>query len=290
MGGVTKAERICARRQLQPLDEHELDLFLGAAPVEDDSLAEAEASAVDCVPRSSGDSSSDVVRLMPGMVLLRGFLQPREQQEMVDAARALGLDAGGFYKPTYASGAKCRLHQMCLGRHWNVVTEQYEASRSNFDSALAPPLPPRWAQLVVKSVEAAREVDPRVLGECDAFDPDICVVNYYKKAGRNGLHVDKDESARALALGSPVVSFSIGCAAEFAYADHYPSESGIAHEAVPVVRLESGDVLVFGGPSRQVVHALTRVFAHTQPAWLHMRPGRLNLTFREYEPGFSEPQ
>lgn len=51
-----------------------------------------------------------------------------------------------------------------------------------------------------------------------------------------------------------------------------------------LVRLESGDVLVFGGPARGVVHALTRVYASAQPAWLRMRSGRLNLTFREFEP------
>lgn len=278
--GKSKAERILARRQQHALDEHELDLFLGAAPVADDALADVEDAAAN-VDHASSDRG---VQLLPGMVLLRGFLRPREQQALVQDARDLGLESGGFYRPTYASGAKCRLHQMCLGRHWNVVTEQYEAMRSNFDSAPVPPLPSQWKELAAKSLQAARKVDPLVLGGCGGFEPDICVVNYYKKAGRNGLHVDKDECERALALGSPVVSFSIGCAAEFAYADHYPSESGVAHEAVPVVRLESGDMLVFGGPSRRVVHALTRVFPNTQPEWLRMRSGRLNLTFREYEP------
>ena len=50
------------------------------------------------------------------------------------------------------------------------------------------------------------------------------------------------------------------------------------------VLLESGDVLIFGGPSRTLVHALARVYPQTEPCWLHMRPGRLNFTFREYDP------
>lgn len=217
---------------------------------------------------------------LPGMVLLRNFLTPSEQQQLVNDAQELGLSHGGFYKPTYASGAKCRLHQMCLGKHWNVVTEQYEQARSNFDSAQVPPLPTLWSELAVKSLDAARAVDPRVMGDCKSMKPDICVVNYYKKAGRNGMHVDKDESEEAMTMGSPVISFSIGCVAEFAFIDHYP----VGHEAVPIVRLVTGDVLVFGGPARKLVHALTRVYPKTQPSWLRMRAGRLNFTFREYKP------
>ncbi|GLE00963.1 hypothetical protein PINS_up009760 [Pythium insidiosum] len=281
-----KADRIQERQKQQALNEHELDLFLGATPVPDDALAAAERS----YQAESEDSDKRAImscsapsgsELLPGMVLLKNFLSPEEQQRLVDESRTMGLAAGGFYKPTYASGAKCRLHQMCLGRHWNVKTEQYEQQRTNFDNADVPPLPSSWSALATKSLQAAVAVDPRVQGTCrELMEPDICVVNYYKKAGRNGMHIDKDESVEAMTMGSPVVSFSIGSAADFAFCDHYPEP----HEGVPVVRLESGDVLVFGGPSRRVVHALTRVYPNTAPAWLHMRSGRLNLTFREYCP------
>ncbi|KAJ0408906.1 hypothetical protein ATCC90586_005943 [Pythium insidiosum] len=281
-----KADRIQERQKQQALNEHELDLFLGAPPVQQqpEALADAERAyqredaRERLVLSCSTPSGSE---LLPGMVLLKGFLSPQEQQRLVDESRAMGLAAGGFYKPTYASGAKCRLHQMCVGRHWNVVTEQYEQQRSNFDNASVQPLPATWSALATKSLEAAVAADPRVQGTCrELMAPDICVVNYYKKAGRNGMHIDKDESEEAMRMGSPVVSFSIGSAADFAFCDHYPAP----HEGVPVVRLESGDVLVFGGPSRRVVHALTRVYPNTAPEWLRMRPGRLNLTFREYRP------
>ncbi|RLN87156.1 hypothetical protein BBJ28_00023667 [Nothophytophthora sp. Chile5] len=289
-----KAERIRAKRQQHAPDEHELDLFLNAPSISNDALASAGADASPAevngqVERSrcNGEADEQEFRgsaktgaLLPGMVLLKGFLSPQQQQELVNDAQRLGLAEGGFYKPTYASGAKCRLHQMCFGRHWNVVTEQYESHRSNFDGAPAPSLPDSWRLHAQRSLDAATAIDKQVLGTCQSATPDICVVNFYKKAGRNGMHIDKDESAEAMAMGSPVISFSIGCAAEFAYIDHYPEP----HEAVPIVRLESGDVLVFGGPSRNVVHALTRVYSGTQPDWLHMRAGRLNLTFREFRP------
>lgn len=291
MAMTAKAERVRAKAQQHPLNEHELDLFFGTSAIDATALAAADADARSLAssslvaPDAVGFQQAQyddphMIQFLPGMVLLRRFLSPSEQQRLVDDAQALGLSPSGFYKPTYASGAKCRLHQMCLGKHWNVITEQYDSVRSNHNSAPVLPLSAHWRALAVKSLDAARALDPRVIGQCRAMTPDICVVNYYKKAGRNGMHVDKDESAEALTLGSPVVSFSIGAAAEFAFIDHYPQGS----EAVPVVRLESGDVLVFGGPSRRVVHALTRVFPNTEPSWLRMRAGRLNLTFREYQP------
>ncbi|GMF38126.1 unnamed protein product [Phytophthora fragariaefolia] len=288
---TSKAERVEAKRQQHAADEHELDLFLNAphhpagspascnsdaALTAENDAAAASESTDEVPPRGSTDTGA----LLPGLVILKGFLSPQQQKELVNDSRRMGMGEGGFYKPTYASGAKCRLHQMCLGRHWNVKSEKYEDRRSNHDNAPVPALPESWKVHAQRSLDAARGIDPQVMGSCKQMTPDICVVNFYKKAGRNGMHIDKDESNEAMVMGSPVISFSIGCAAEFAYIDHYPEP----HEAVPIVRLESGDALVFGGPARNVVHALTRVYNNTQPAWLRMRSGRLNLTFREYKP------
>lgn len=91
---------------------------------------------------------------------------------------------------------------------------------------------------------------------------------------------DKDESRESLNKGLPVVSLSIGESAEFLYNDHRDTESA------KKVILESGDVLIFGGKSRHIFHGVTAIKTRTAPMTLldetHMRPGRLNLTFREY--------
>ncbi|KAF4150129.1 2OG-Fe(II) oxygenase superfamily [Phytophthora infestans] len=286
---TSKADRIEVKRQQHAADEHELDLFLNTPqrsaefPASTDADTRLIAGPLKAAKLNNEDSprgSTDTGALLPGLVIIKQFLTPQEQQELVDDSRCMGLGEGGFYKPTYASGAKCRLHQMCLGRHWNVKTEKYEDQRSNYDYAPIRTLPDSWKTYAQRSLDAAKKIDPLVMGSCKKMTPDICVVNFYKKAGRNGMHIDKDESDEAMSMGSPVISFSVGCAAEFAYIDHYPDP----HEAVPIVRLESGDALVFGGPARTVVHALTRVYNNTQPSWLRMRSGRLNLTFREYKP------
>lgn len=48
------------------------------------------------------------------------------------------------------------------------------------------------------------------------------------------------------------------------------------------MRLDSGDVFIFGGRSRMIVHSVLRVIPHTMPGYMrkHMREGRLNITFR----------
>ena len=52
------------------------------------------------------------------------------------------------------------------------------------------------------------------------------------------------------------------------------------------VVLESGDVLIFGGKSRHIFHGVTSVIPDSAPKTLieetRLRPGRLNLTFRQY--------
>ena len=91
---------------------------------------------------------------------------------------------------------------------------------------------------------------------------------------------DKDESQESLDRRLPVVSFSIGDAGEFLYGDQRDVEKA------EKVLLESGDVLIFGGMSRHVFHGVSSVQPKTAPKALldetNLRPGRLNLTFREY--------
>jgi alkylated DNA repair dioxygenase AlkB len=91
---------------------------------------------------------------------------------------------------------------------------------------------------------------------------------------------DKDESQSSLDKGLPVVSFSIGETAEFMFGDDRDEEK------ISKVDLESGDVLIFGGESRLIFHGVNNTKPKTAPKWLtdetSLRPGRLNLTFRQY--------
>lgn len=223
--------------------------------------------------------------LRPGMVLLKHYLTIREQILIVRICQELGKGPGGFYQPGYNDGAKLRLRMMCLGLDWDPQTRKYGKKRQ-VDGCEPSVIPSEFKQLVQRSMSEAHaliKMDSKVSNVEDilpALSPDICIVNFYNTSGRLGLHQDRDESRYSLKKGLPVVSFSVGDSAEFLYGDERD-----ANKAEKVL-LESGDVLIFGGESRHVFHGVSSINPNSAPGALlentMLRPGRLNLTFRQY--------
>ncbi|KAJ6871559.1 hypothetical protein NC652_037035 [Populus alba x Populus x berolinensis] len=223
--------------------------------------------------------------LRPGMVLLKRYISLGDQIEMVKTCREIGLGPGGFYRPGYKNGAKLRLQMMCLGLNWDPETRKYE-DQSPADGCKPPCIPRKFNQLVETAIQDAHGLLGKdctlsnVEDMLPAMSPDICIVNFYTTTGRLGLHQDRDESSESLDKGLPVVSFSVGDSAEFLYGDQRD-----VNKADKVV-LESGDVLIFGGKSRHIFHGVTSVIPDSAPKALieetRLRPGRLNLTFRQY--------
>ncbi|KAK7838087.1 uncharacterized protein LOC112013105 [Quercus suber] len=223
--------------------------------------------------------------LRAGLVLLKSYISFSDQVKIVKKCRDLGLGPGGFYQPGYRDGAKLRLKMMCLGKNWDPETGNYGDHRP-VDEAKPPAIPAEFYQLVKKSIEDSHSLiqknskSSNVESILPWMSPNICLVNYYSENGRLGLHQDRDESQESLANGLPVVSFSIGDKADFLYGDQRDVD-----KADKVV-LESGDVLIFGGKSRHIFHGVTAIHPNSAPKSLleetKLRPGRLNLTFRQY--------
>ncbi|KAJ1390758.1 Oxoglutarate/iron-dependent dioxygenase [Sesbania bispinosa] len=232
---------------------------------------------------SSGDKGGLVLR--PGMVLLKAYIPITDQVMIVKRCRELGLGPGGFYQPGYGDGTKLHLKMMCLGKNWDPQTSQYGHQRPS-DGAKPPHIPPEFHHLIRKAIadslaliqQRSKTSNPHNI--LPSLSPDICIVNFYSQNGRLGLHQDKDESEESLRQGLPVVSFSIGDSADFLYGDERDVDKA------QKVLLESGDVLIFGGKSRNVFHGVTAIHPMTAPKLLleetNLRPGRLNLTFRQY--------
>lgn len=230
-------------------------------------------------------NEKDAKILRPGMILLKHYLTIDEQVQIVKKCRELGSGLGGFLQPTFRNGAKLRLHMMCLGLNWDHETGLYTESRS-LDGSKAASIPTEFISMIKKIMkyshnlieEETKEIHPdRILPN---LNPDVCIVNFYTTTGRLGLHQDRDESKMSLKRGLPVVSFSIGDSCKFLYGDKRDVDE--AEE----VELESGDVLIFGGESRHVFHGVTSILPNSAPTSLtkktNLRPGRLNLTFRQY--------
>ncbi len=206
-----------------------------------------------------------IVAVAEGATWLKGWLSLEEQQAMIARCRALMDGPAGGYVPVVRGGGRMHVRMLCLGRHWNARTYTYEAVRSDHDSQPVAPLPSEWATLASRAADAAGF----------AVVPDLCIVNFYDAEGRMGLHQDKDESARSIAAGAPVISISLGDTARFLL-------GGVRRRdpATPIL-LESGDAFVFGGASRLRYHGVTRIVPGTAPASLAIE-GRFNLTFRRY--------
>lgn len=105
-------------------------------------------------------------------------------------------------------------------------------------------------------------------GGFDAFTPDACLINRYEPGTKLSLHRDEDERD----LTAPVVSVSLGLPAIFLW-------GGLSRKERPVrVRLESGDVVVWGGAARLVYHGIALLAEGEHPL---TGRSRINLTFRK---------
>jgi alkylated DNA repair protein (DNA oxidative demethylase) len=204
----------------------------------------------------------------PGAIHLPAFLTIAEQRALAEQCQALVDGDVPAYVPVVRGGGKMHVRMLCLGRHWNGRSYQYEEKRSDFDGREAPAIPDNLAQLA-REIAAAAGMK---------VEPDVCIVNFYDAEGRMGLHQDKDEGPRSLAEGWPVVSVSIGDTARFLF-------GGLRRrDPVEPIRLQSGDAFVFGGPARLCFHGVSRIVPRTAPGELAMS-GRFNLTFRQSDAG-----
>ena len=204
--------------------------------------------------------------LTPGAVLLPRFLELEEQRILAGQCRELLEGPVPGYVPIVRGGGKMHVRMLCLGRHWNGRTYKYEATRTDYDNLPAPPLPDSFRALASRAASAAGMT----------IDADLCILNYYDRDGRMGLHQDKDESPESIAAGIPVVSISLGDTGRFLFGGTR------RRDPVATLMLESGDAFVFGGPARLCYHGVTSTLPGTAPPELTMS-GRFNLTFRQYE-------
>jgi alkylated DNA repair protein (DNA oxidative demethylase) len=206
-----------------------------------------------------------ITQIADGAVQLHDYLPLERQRAMAEECFELGGADAGFYTPIVRGGHPMSVRMLCLGRHWNALTYSYEDSRTDIDRRPVPPLPQHWAALANR---AAADAGFR-------FAADLCIVNWYSRTSRMGLHQDKDESPASLAAGNPVVSISIGETARFLF-------GGVKRkDTVMPILLCSGDVFVFGGPARLRYHGVSRIIPDSRPAGLTFE-GRLNFTFRQY--------
>lgn len=201
------------------------------------------------------------VRVAPGAVHLPGWLSAPDQADLVRRCRDWARGPAGMRQHRMPRGGVMSVRMVSLGWHWRP----YSYARALPDGTPVQPFPALLGELAARAVEAAYGAPPAP--EADPYD--VALVNFYGAEARMGMHQDRDERSPA-----PVVSLSLGDTCLFRFGN---TES--RNRPYTDVELRSGDLFVFGGPSRLAYHGVPRTRPGSAPPALGLE-GRLNITIR----------
>ena len=197
--------------------------------------------------------------LEEGAVLLRAFAFAEAPALVADAGQV--AERAPFRHLVTPGGFTMSVGMTNCGRvGWVSDRSGYRYDPN--DPATGAPWPEIPARFLALAVRAAAEA-----GFAD-YDPDACLINRYTAGSKLGLHQDRDEKD----AWAPIVSVSLGLPATFLWGGKKRGEP------VRRMRLESGDVVVWGGPARFVYHGVAPLKAGEHPL---TGAARINLTFRK---------
>ncbi|MBC3987285.1 alpha-ketoglutarate-dependent dioxygenase AlkB [Streptomyces sp. AC536] len=202
--------------------------------------------------------------LAPGAVHVPDWLSVAEQRALVDACRRWAVGPVPMRHTRLPRGGAMSVQTVCLGWHWRPYAYTRTADDVNGQRVAA--LPTWLVECGRRAVADAYE-DPSAAAD---YTPDTALINFYDAAARMGMHQDKDERSSA-----PVVSLSIGDACVFRFGN-----TETRTRPYTDVELCSGDLFVFGGPSRFAYHGVPRVRPGTADPATGLSGGRLNITLR----------
>ncbi|WP_406093681.1 alpha-ketoglutarate-dependent dioxygenase AlkB family protein [Streptomyces sp. NBC_01013] len=201
----------------------------------------------------------------PGAVHVPEWLSVAQQRELVAACREWARGPVPLRHTSLPGGGVMSVRTVCLGWHWQPY--RYTRTADDVNGAPVAPFPEWLAELGRAAVVEAYGTESPVR----RYAPDAALINFYDDAARMGMHQDKEERS-----GAPVVSLSIGDTCVF----RFGNTEGRGQPYTDV-ELASGDLFVFGGPSRHAFHGVPRIRPGTAGPGTGMSGGRLNLTLRE---------
>jgi alkylated DNA repair protein (DNA oxidative demethylase) len=197
--------------------------------------------------------------LEDGAVLLRAFASAGAAVLVEEVAKI--AQAAPFRRLVTPGGYTMSVAMTNCGRvGWVSDRTGYRYDPVDPDTGLPwPAMPPAFLDLAVRAA-----ADAGFAG----YDPDACLINRYVAGAKLGLHQDKDEKDQ----WAPIVSVSLGLPAVFLW--------GGKRRGDPIrrLRLENGDIAVWGGPARFVYHGVAPLKDGEHPL---TGAARINLTFRK---------
>lgn len=190
-----------------------------------------------------------------GFAIYDGLLDADTQARIVDDLRHVASVAP-FFRPTTSRGQQMSVRMTSAGRYgWISDGTGYRYASTHPDGTPWPSIP-RDILEVWDTVSGVQR------------QPECCLVNFYAKGARMGLHQDRDEAD----FSWPVVSISLGDAALFRIG------SNVRGGKTESLWLRSGDVVVMGGRARLTYHGVDRIDFGSSA--LLSQGGRINITLR----------
>lgn len=216
-------------------------------------------------PESFGTKRYNYTILQDGLVLIRKAYTLEEQQILCDEISKYGrgeIDGAG----SFFSSGKTTMKDGYIDP--DVEDSDPHSGYLNIGGTKA-----RMNIPFEISSQTVWELSKTVLDFCSEIcpsippllHPTIWRLNYYGPKGKIGWHFDRHPFVSMELqhiIKEPVISVTLGNAGIFEYKK--------PNNEIVSVTLESGDVIVFGGPSRQISHQVPKIIPNTKPPSLNL--------------------
>lgn len=208
-------------------------------------------------------------QIADGAWLLRGFVLDQAAQ-LLAAIDQVASQAPFRHQVTPGGYSMSAAMSSCGDWGWVTDRQGYRYSATDPLTGLAWPAMPALLRQLAADAAAASGYDD--------FNPDACLINRYATGAKMGLHQDKDEDD----MRAPIVSVSLGAPIRFLFGGALRTDKAAGW------KLEHGDVVVWGGPSRLFFHGVAPLGKRATHAVTG--PVRYNLTFRKVKIGSPPPE
>ncbi len=194
------------------------------------------------------------------MIHLQQYLTLKQQNEILKVCREVARQFP-LFTPVMKSGKSFNYQMTSCGElGWISDTKGYRYSETHPNGKPWTPIPEMINNL-------AKDLANQI-GE-PGYIPQTCLINYYQKVGKLGLHQDNSEKN----LKPAIISISLGDDAIFLMGGN--KRNDITQEII----LKSGDIIILYGESRLAYHGIKKIIPDTSK--LLKNGGRLNLTIRQ---------
>ncbi|MGW7078486.1 alpha-ketoglutarate-dependent dioxygenase AlkB family protein [Streptomyces sp. NPDC054866] len=206
--------------------------------------------------------------IAPGAVHVPEWLTLAQQRELVTACRQWATGPVPIRHTELPRGGVMSVQTVCVGWHWQPY--QYTRTAGDVNGRRVAAFPDWMVDLGRRALTAAYGDGDGGPAAAADYTPDTALINFYDGQAKMGMHQDKDERSSA-----PVVSLSIGDTCVFRVGN-----TETRTKPYTDIELASGDLFVFGGPSRYIFHGVPKVHEGTADPATGLTSGRLNITMR----------